>query len=91
MNHTIALLLVLVTSLSYGQFKTVQDSPDYMEKYGEYFDRKYEKGNVLIVRKKGKTIDPSKSWKPTKKWLHDANGRLMIWNLPTECATEPEY
>lgn len=66
MKQFITLLLVFVSTISYGQFKTVQDSLDYMKNYGNYFDCRYEKGNVLIVRKKGKTIDPSKSWKPTK-------------------------
>jgi hypothetical protein len=66
MKYALLILSVLVSSVTYGQFKSAQDSLDYVENYGKYFDCKYEKGNVLIVKKKGKTIDPNKSWKPTK-------------------------
>lgn len=66
MKSLIFLIIAFVSNLTFGQFKSVQDSLDYMEHYGKYFDCKYEKGNVLIVKKKNKIIDPMKSWKPTK-------------------------
>ena len=66
MKNIILLFAILFSSSIFGQFKSVQDSLDYMENYGKYFNCKYEKGNVLIVKKKGKNIDPMKSWKPTK-------------------------
>ncbi|SEM12770.1 hypothetical protein SAMN05421856_101262 [Chryseobacterium taichungense] len=50
-----------------GQFKTVEDSLDYELHYKKYYDCKYEPGYVLIIQKKGKIIDPAKSWKPTKE------------------------
>jgi len=67
MKQIMSLLLFLGSASAFSQFKIVQDSLDYMETYGKYFDCRYEKGNVLIVKKKGKTIDPSKSWKPTRE------------------------
>ena len=66
MKNIILILSVFAANLTFGQFESVQDSLDYREHYGKYFDCKYEKGNVLIIRKKGKTIEPMKSWKPTK-------------------------
>ena len=50
-----------------GQFKTVEDSLDYEVHYKKYYDCKYEPGYVLIIQKKGKIIDPAKSWKPKKE------------------------
>lgn len=63
------IVLLFLTSGIYvnGQFKTIQDSLDYELHYKKYYDCKYEPGYVLIVQKKGKIIDPAKSWKPSKE------------------------
>lgn len=66
MKNLYFLILITCSSSLFGQFKTVQDSLDYVEHYGKYFDCRYAPGNVLIIQKKGKKIDPAKSWKPTK-------------------------
>ena len=66
MKKILIVILFLFSKSVFGQFKTVQDSLDYMENYGKHFDCKYERGNVLIIQKKGKKIDPSKSWRPSK-------------------------
>lgn len=66
MKKLIIIIPVLISSLLFGQFKSVQDSLDYMEHYGKHFDCRYEKGNVLIIKKKNRTLDPLKSEKPTK-------------------------
>jgi hypothetical protein len=70
-NLTIKILssLLIIISGIYvsAQFKTVQDSLDYELHYKKYYDCKYEPGYVLIVQKKGKVIDPAKSWKPSKE------------------------
>lgn len=66
MKNIIKILLLLISNSTFAQFESVQDSLDYMENYGKHFDCKYEPGNVLIIQKKGKKIDPSKSWKPAK-------------------------
>lgn len=50
-----------------AQFKTKEDSLDYELNYKKYFDCKYEPGNALVIQKKGKSINPAKSWKPTKE------------------------
>ncbi|KMQ65850.1 hypothetical protein ACM46_07040 [Chryseobacterium angstadtii] len=39
---------------------------DYELNYKKYYECKYEPGYVLIIQKKGKLIDPAKSWKPAK-------------------------
>jgi hypothetical protein len=66
MKKLLIITILLLSKTIFGQFKTVQDSLDYMENYGKHFDCKYERGNVLIIQKKGKKIDPSKSWRPSK-------------------------
>ncbi|WP_312900287.1 hypothetical protein [Chryseobacterium taichungense] len=64
----ILLLLFVASGIGInGQFKTVEDSLDYELHYKKYYDCKYEPGYVLIIQKKGKIIDPAKSWKPTKE------------------------
>ena len=66
MKNIIKILLLLISNTTFAQFQSVKDSLDYMENYGKHFDCLFEPGNVLIIQKKGKKIDPSKSWKPTK-------------------------
>lgn len=62
------LFFVIVSgTFAKAQFKTKEDSLDYEMNYKKYFDCKYEPGNVLIIQRKGKSINPAKSWKPTKE------------------------
>lgn len=64
---SIFLLCIISAVHINGQFKTVEDSLDYDMHYKKYYDCKYEPGYVLIIRKKGTSIDPAKSWKPSKE------------------------
>lgn len=66
MKKIIFILIILISNLTFSQFDSAQDSIDNFENYRKHFDCLYEKGNVLIIKKKGKNIDPAKSWKPTK-------------------------
>lgn len=64
----LSLILFLgVFQFALGQINTAQDSIDAEENYLKHYNCKYEKGNVLVIQKKGKKIDPNKSWKPTKE------------------------
>ena len=67
MKSTLFLVFVFLGSLINAQFKTKEDSLDYEMNYKKYFDCKYEPGNVLVIQKKRKSINPAKSWKPTKE------------------------
>lgn len=67
MKNINVIVLMLFSNSVLAQYEFTQDSLNYMEHYGKYFDCKYEPGNVLIIQKKGKIIDPTKSWKPTKE------------------------
>ena len=61
------LVFTILGIFANAQFATKQDSLDYELNYKKYFDCKYELGNVLVIQKKGKSINPAKSWKPTKE------------------------
>lgn len=63
----IFLLLIVISGIYHGQFKTVNDSLEYELHYKKYYDCKYEPGYVLVIQKKGKAIDPAKSWRPAKE------------------------
>lgn len=67
-TKNIFILLFIISGIYLnGQFKTVEDSLDYELHYKKYYDCKYEPGYVLVIQKKGKIIDPAKSWKPSKE------------------------
>lgn len=55
--------------LSFGQFDTVQDSLDNEQNYRKYYDCKYEKGNVLVIQKKGQPLEVEKNFKFSKNGL----------------------
>jgi hypothetical protein len=57
------LLLVSISSLSYSQNDTIQGEAEYRKIY----DCRYEPGNILIVQKKGRTLDYMKSWDLSKE------------------------
>ena len=61
------LVFTILGIFANAQFATKQDSLDYELNYKKYFDCKQELGNVLVIQKKGKSINPAKSWKPTKE------------------------
>lgn len=55
-------LLLLISGLSYSQNDSIQGEAEYRKIY----DCTYEPGNILIVQKKGKTLDYNKSWRLSK-------------------------
>lgn len=58
-----ALSLLLITSFNvYSQQKSKEQSD---VEYLLHYDCKYEPGNILVIQKKGKTLDYKNSWKAT--------------------------
>jgi hypothetical protein len=57
------LLLIFITNLLYSQNDTIQGEAEYRKIY----DCRYEPGNILIVQKKGKTLDYMESWSLSKE------------------------
>lgn len=55
--------LVLITHFSYSQNDTIQGEAEYRKIY----DCRYEPGNILVIQKKGKTLDYAKSWSLSKE------------------------
>jgi hypothetical protein len=56
------LLIIFLLTLSYN-FYCQNDTIPGEAAYRKIYDCKYEPGNILIVQKKGKTLDYDKSWR----------------------------
>ncbi|WP_235922040.1 hypothetical protein [Flavobacterium phycosphaerae] len=57
------ILLIFITQLLHSQNDTIQGEAEYRKIY----DCRYEPGNVLVVQKKGKTLEYMKSWSLSKE------------------------
>ena len=56
------LLIIFLLTLSYN-FYCQNDTIPGEAAYRKIYDCRYEPGNILIVQKKGKTLDYDKSWR----------------------------
>lgn len=63
MKKIVILFLILLTNFAYTQNDSIPGEAEYRK----HCDCTYEKGNILIVQRKGKQLDYEKSWKPSKE------------------------
>ena len=62
-KRIVFLFLILVMNVTYSQNDSIPGEAEYRKHY----DCTYEKGNILIVQRKGRKLDYEKSWKPSKE------------------------
>ena len=62
-NKILQIIIFLFSFYSYSQNDTIQGEAEYRKIY----DCTYRPGNVLVVQKKGKTLDYNKSWTLSKE------------------------
>jgi hypothetical protein len=60
-NKILILILIVLSNNLYSQNDTIPGEAEYRKHY----DCRYEEGNILIVQKKGKTLDYKTAWKLT--------------------------
>lgn len=62
-NKILMLILIALSNNLYAQNDTILGEAEYRKHY----DCRYEEGNILIVQKKGKTLDYKTAWKLSDK------------------------